>query len=58
MQNLKSIFLVIVAAYLITFILAVLNLPTVALEVKQVPFATLYTRSPDGLQMGTKNVEA
>jgi hypothetical protein len=33
--------------------------PTVAVTVKQVPFATLYTRpSDDGLQMGPKHVEA
>jgi hypothetical protein len=32
---------------------------TVAIKVKQVPFATLYTRPPDdGLQMGPKHVEA
>jgi hypothetical protein len=34
------------------------NSATVDLEVKQVPFATLYTRSPDdGLQMGPKHLE-
>jgi hypothetical protein len=33
--------------------------PTVALKVKQVPFATLHTSPPeDGLQMGPKHVEA
>jgi hypothetical protein len=33
--------------------------PTVGLNVKQVPFATLYTLLPDGgLQMGSKHVEA
>jgi hypothetical protein len=33
--------------------------PTVDLVLKQVPFATLYTRPPDdGLQMGPKHVEA
>jgi hypothetical protein len=32
--------------------------PTVDLEVKQVPFATLYSLPPDdGLQMGPKHVE-
>jgi hypothetical protein len=35
------------------------DLPTVDLEVKEVPFATLYTRPPDdGLEMGPKRVEA
>jgi hypothetical protein len=33
--------------------------PTLDLEVKQVPFATLYIRHlDDGLQMGPKHVEA
>jgi hypothetical protein len=33
------------------------GLTTVNLEVKQVPFATLYNRPPDdGLQMGLKHV--
>jgi hypothetical protein len=32
--------------------------PTVDLQVKEVPFVSLYTRPPDdGLQMGPKNVD-
>jgi hypothetical protein len=34
------------------------DLPTVHLEINQLPFATLYTWLPDdGLQMGLKHVE-
>jgi hypothetical protein len=49
----------VVSSDVVGVLLSAAGLPTVALKVKQVPFATLYTRPPDdGLQMDLKHVEA